>query len=360
MESSCLNCGAGLIPRRSRIGIFQHCPSCNSRLVGFHLLRHLLPKSAADHLWIKGHENSKGQRACPLCRREMSETGLPNDPIVLDLCTHCHMVWFDSGEFEAEPFKPLPEYPVLRMDLAERRRYAAEMIAVQKEMASEDDSFRRPENVQELALAILGFPIEYGNPISRRPFVTWGTALSVIVVSLIAFIDLETAAGRFGFVPETAFRWGGATLLTSFFIHGGFFHLAGNLYFLLVFGDNVEDRLGPLRFVGLLAAATIFANLASLFLSSGVSRVVPHIGASGGISALLSVYALSFPKARIGIFFYFHILKLPAVALLVLWVLIQIMGAMFQVSGATMVDYGAHLGGAATGVLFWWLWGKKA
>lgn len=328
--------------------------------MGLYVLRRLLKKEDSHRLWVDAKANDGGDiRACPLCAKSMSATSLPGDPIVLDLCTRCHVVWFDTGEFEAEPFSLPSVDPVLRMSLEERKQFVAEQFEAEKEMAV-DPSCRFPENTREFVSAVLRLPIEYDNPVSRRPFTTWAMGLLVAVVSLLCFLDLQTVSANFGFVPEKAFRMGGITFLTAFFIHGGFFHLAGNLYFLLVFGDNVEERIGGLKFVALLTVATLVGNLSSLLLGNASSNAIPHIGASGGISSLLSFYALEFPEAQIGLFFWWRLWKLPAVFLLLVWILMQVMGAMIQASGLTLVDYGAHLGGAATGFLFWLFWRKKA
>jgi membrane associated rhomboid family serine protease len=171
---------------------------------------------------------------------------------------------------------------------------------------------------------------------------------------------LRTAVGEFGFVPAEALRLGGLTWLTSFFLHGGILHLIGNLYFLLIFGDNVEDHLGRWRYLLLILAATLTGDLVHVLAAP--QSTVPSIGASGGISGVIVFYALQFPKARLAFLFryflYFRWLQIPAWAALVLWMLLQFFTAALQLSGLSNTAATAHLGGAAAGFLLWLKWRK--
>ncbi len=150
------------------------------------------------------------------------------------------------------------------------------------------------------------------------------------------------------FIPTEWYRVGGATLIASFFLHAGVWHLVGNTYFLVVFGDNVEDQLGWKRFAFLLLVAHI-AGVAAHGLIDPRSSV-PLIGASAGISGVIAYYAVAFPKARLGVLFFFLFwLRLPAYAWLVLWGLFQLLTAHAQLAGTTNVSALGHLGGAAVG-----------
>ena len=96
-----------------------------------------------------------------------------------------------------------------------------------------------PEETWKTIPALFGFPVESETAaLSRWPWLTWGLALVIAALSVWAFFDLEAAVQIFGFIPAEAGRYGGLTLLTSFFLHGGVLHLVGNLYFLLIFGDT--------------------------------------------------------------------------------------------------------------------------
>lgn len=177
-------------------------------------------------------------------------------------------------------------------------------------------------------------------------------------MSVAAFTHLDAVVGRWGFIPAEAFRWGGLTLLTSFFLHGGIWHLVGNLYFLLIFGDNVEDYIGRWRFGALILGSAIAGDLVHLLFDPGSD--VPAIGASGGISGILLFYALRFPQARLGFLFRFSFdfrwIQIPAWGALAFWLGLQLLLLWFQWKGVGQVAATAHLGGALAGVGFWYWW----
>ena len=174
--------------------------------------------------------------------------------------------------------------------------------------------------------------------------------------------NLEAAIEGFGLVPAQLWRHGGVTFITSFFLHAGLLHLIGNVYFLLVFGDNVEDDLGRWRFVLLLAAADLFGNL--LHVAGNPHSMTPCVGASGGISGVIAYYALRFPRARLGImfgyWFYFRWVHFPAYVGLLFWFVLQFLLAFEQKLGIGNVAAFAHLGGAAVGVAAWLLWRSRS
>jgi membrane associated rhomboid family serine protease len=224
-----------------------------------------------------------------------------------------------------------------------------------------DQCANAPDEGWKWIPAIFGFPVESdANALRRYPFFTWSLGVLIVLISVLAFRNLEAAVAAFGFVPAEAWRYGGATFLTSFFLHGGVLHLLGNLYFLLIFGDNVEDFLGRWRYGLLILAATLTGDLVHLLADPG--STTPCVGASGGISGVIVFYALQFPKARLGFmfryFYRFQWVQIPAWTALVLWLLLQSVGVFQQLHGFSNVAATAHLGGAAVGFALW-LWWRK-
>jgi len=130
-------------------------------------------------------------------------------------------------------------------------------------------------------------------------------------------------AGQFRFE-----RHGGLTFLTSFLLHSGVFHLLGNVYFLLVFGNNVEDWLGKWRFLLLLLCATLIGDVVHVF--GNADSTTPCIGASGGISGVVAFYALKFPRVRLGflmrLYLWFRWISVPAYAMFFIWMPMQFLG----------------------------------
>jgi len=185
---------------------------------------------------------------------------------------------------------------------------------------------------------------------------------TIICASLLAFPHLRDVVQRYGLIPAEAARLGGITFVTSFFLHAGIIHLVGNMYFLLVFGDNVEDFLRPFRYLVLIALAAFVGDLAHMAFDPQ-SRV-PCIGASGGIAGVITFYALNFPRVRLEFlmrwgFVWFRWIQLPAWSVFILWILFQIIGAIEQRAGISPVSSVAHLGGAAVGIVAWLLWRKE-
>jgi membrane associated rhomboid family serine protease len=144
-------------------------------------------------------------------------------------------------------------------------------------------------------------------------------------------------------------------LVTSIFLHGGWLHLLGNMLYLYIFGDNVEDRLGHAMYALFFLLCGIASGIAQV--ASNPSSPVPLLGASGAIAGVLGAYLLLFPKAKIltliPLFFFFPILELPAFLFLGFWILLQFLEALL--SGSSTAEGGvawwAHMGGFLAGAL---------
>ena len=158
--------------------------------------------------------------------------------------------------------------------------------------------------------------------------------------------------GAQGCPAPTAPTW--LTLFTSMFMHGGLLHLGGNMLFLWIFGNNVEDSMGPLKFLAFYLVSGLAAT--SLQVAMDPGSTVPSLGASGAIAGVLGGYLLLFPRARvitlIFIILFFTILELPAILFLGIWILQQALFAYFdllQPEGGG-VAYMAHIGGFVAGM----------
>lgn len=142
-----------------------------------------------------------------------------------------------------------------------------------------------------------------------------------------------------------------ATLITSMFLHGGWAHVGGNMLFLWVFGDNIEHRIGHLRFLIFYLACGLIAGLAHIVFNS--DSTVPTVGASGAISGVLGGYLLLFPKNRVHVLTYGGVATVPAVIMLGLWILLQFVnqfGALAATPETGGVAYLAHIGGFVAGL----------
>ena len=203
----------------------------------------------------------------------------------------------------------------------------------------------------DFLVGLLGLPVEDGKkqPTKTRPWLTWGTVALLAIVYLASGDSLGQMIERWGFLPEEWWRWGFVPVFTCFFIHASFWHLFSNAYFLVTFGDNVEDHLGMRRYFWLL----VFAHVAGV-VAHGVfdpRGALPLVGASAGISGVIAFYAVAFPRAKIKFLVLYKWVRINAIKALALWAGLQLLTALAQNGGAGSVSAYGHLGGAAVGVL---------
>jgi membrane associated rhomboid family serine protease len=214
------------------------------------------------------------------------------------------------------------------------------------------------------------FPIRDDVPSRTYPVVTTG----LIVINVAVFVieismgarGLQRFAYEHGLIPVyvTAYAQGGGVsaaqalfpFVSSVFLHGGWMHLIGNVWYLWIFGDNVEDRLGHFRFLVFFILCGVLGNLAH-YAFNHMSEV-PAIGASGAIAGVLGVYLISYPGARIltliPIFFFLQFVELPALIFLGFWFILQFLNGIGSVVVSTATGgtaWWAHIGGFVGGIL---------
>lgn len=202
-------------------------------------------------------------------------------------------------------------------------------------------------------------PLRDSQPSLTRPVVTVSLiALNVLIflyqVSLDSF-SLNHLIASYGLVPS---RLRPESLVTSVFLHGGWMHLIGNMWFLWIYGDNVEDALGHAKYLLFYLLCGVAAGLVHLAFNSD-SRI-PTVGASGAIAGVMGAYVVKFPRSHIitlvPLFFFLTTLKIPAVVILVYWFVVQIFSGIGQIGYSHLSQGGvawfAHVGGFLAGILF--------
>ena len=145
-------------------------------------------------------------------------------------------------------------------------------------------------------------------------------------------------------------------IFTSMFLHGSWFHLLGNLLFLWVFGGNVEDAMGTVRFIIFYLLSGILAAFFQIY--SDPSSLIPMIGASGAIGGIMGAYLILYPKVRVHLFVFFIIpfpIKVPAFAMLGYWFGLQLISGLIDTSSTGGVAFWAHVGGFVSGIIFGYL-----
>jgi len=214
-------------------------------------------------------------------------------------------------------------------------------------------------------------PLRDDNPSRRTPFVTWGL-IGLNVLLFLYELSLGQRLPDFlfqaAFIPARTFDAGGGlqmgSALLSMFLHGGFTHIAGNMLFLWIFGDNVEDRLGHWRFVVFYLGCGFAATYAHALAAS--HSTVPAVGASDAIAGVLGAYLVLYPQARILTLvilgFYIDWIKVPALVYLPIWFLLQFISGLASLGAETSAQAGgvawfAHIGGFVAGVALLFLLG---
>lgn len=232
-------------------------------------------------------------------------------------------------------------------------------------------------------------PLSDANPTRRKPIVT----LALIAINIVMFFFVQPGFGadreatRFFFeeapipcqleqecpaqvsfgqeatveIPERGFVGLLGAMVFSTFLHAGFLHIAGNLLFLWIFGNNVEDFLGPVKFTLFYLLGGLAASFAHVL--THLDEVVPAVGASGAVAAVMGAYILLFPHARVKvlvpIIVIFTVVQMSALAVLGLWFLYQFLIGYQEVSGATEVAWMAHVGGFVFGLVAIFLLGGR-
>ena len=209
------------------------------------------------------------------------------------------------------------------------------------------------------------FPFRDHNPSRRTPFVTWALiALNIaIFASYWSLFQSNIALNGFflewGLVPAQA---GPVNYISSMFLHGSIMHLAGNMLFLWVFGDNMEDQMGHLGYLLFYLAGGIAASAAQVI--SSPSSGIPIVGASGAIAGVMGGYLLMFPKARVDVLLflviYIRVLPIPAWIVLGAWFALQLFQGAAAPADQGGVAYWSHMGGFLAGLVMTIpLWRKR-
>ncbi len=213
-------------------------------------------------------------------------------------------------------------------------------------------------------------PIRDQIPTRRVPFVNYiliAANILVFVLQWLAGANQETLVYQFALIPS-AFNDGigfsdFSTIFTSMFMHAGLAHLGGNMLYLWIFGDNVEDSMGHSRFLLFYLLGGLIASLAHIFTNP--ASQIPTVGASGAIAAVLGAYLVLYPNSKvltiIPLGFFLRMTMVPAAIVLGLWFVLQLFSGVLSMGGPDVggVAFWAHIGGFVAGVILAKLFSKK-
>jgi membrane associated rhomboid family serine protease len=358
----CAGCRSALVREKNDRGFTWRCTNCDARAASIGFLRKAAGRERADRIWNAAWKwGVEEDRPCPLCHQSMRAVTerIEDLHLHLDVCRSCSIVWFDPVEYEqVAPDKPEAEIPEEIAEAHALARGKMELRKLDAKRETEPYTGGEPDKATSVVAAALGMPAEHGMQLQqRRPLMTWLLALGMIagfIASLFSGLELLE---EFGWIPAELFRYGGATLVTSFFLHSSSLHLALNVGFLLIFGDNVEDWLGHGRFLILVALSTLAGLIAHVVTTD--DPLAPVVGASSGIAGIIVGYAVRYPKAKMGfVYRLYHFTNLyrwvsvPAWIWVVVWFSAQAFLAALRIRGLDPAGTLPHLAGAAVGLAY--------
>ena len=263
---------------------------------------------------------------CPVCSLNMQRHHLlEHFHLEIDICLHCEGSWLDKGELP-----PVEQSPELDLHLQE----------LNKGLSWKTYFFQ----------LLSQLPIEFNGKAKRTPWINH----SLIVLNIVIFLAYYFSDANYNWVL-THFAMAPAelsqgkqlgTLLSCVFLHGSVFHIAGNMYFLAIIGDNLEDALGHIPYLLIYLLCGLVASLGTMLWRYGSD--IPSLGASGAIAGLFAMYMLWFRHASLSFMFIVYQKKLSAFWFFILWLSFNVVGLLFLDDG---MDYAAHLAGFIAGLL---------
>lgn len=303
------------------------------------------------------HPSVQENRVCPKCSVVMKTFNYAYDSnVFLDKCQNCDGIWAEAGEVKqiARFLKKDPKVMVIAQDIVKRQQYINEL----HELADIGNTLRTHAHYSAFMPKIF-LPLNDDYQAEKFPVVN----ISIILVSVLVFLlqlfvvqDPQAFLSRFGFNVSQIWSIG---LISSTFLHGGIFHILGNMYFLWIFGDNIEDHMGRIRFLVFYIASGIAACFLHASFYNGPN--IPLIGASGAISGVMGAYCVLYPQARLQVLVFCRIIWIPASIYLTSWFLFQILYSIITLSSNAYyrIAWVAHVGGFIFGMLTAYIMKKK-
>ena len=361
----CPACGEELAKKKHHDVVVDKCPACSGiwfdheELVEF--IEHFiddhtdLPNATIELNRSVGSVKHLGEstRPCPRCSVPMAKLNYAYDSNVLvDRCHTCNGAWVDGNEIKplAIYTKGNPKLDKLGSSMVEHQRKQQDLV----DLADGAREFSRS------AWALIFLPkiiLPVGDDAPRRtvPLFTYGIILANLIVFLWMLISKQNFAAvfaQFGFISQRVMAGEGLyTVVTSMFLHASAWHVAGNMLFLWIFGDNVEDRFGHIGFVGFYVICELVSSLT--FLALHMESTIPAVGASGAVAGVMGAYFVFYPHAHIRTFIITRIYSIPAALYLGTWFAMPLLYTFLSATHETgwHIAFAAHAGGFVAGIV---------
>ena len=313
----------------------EHCWVCGGIYYDQGELEKRLGQPISMDSWES--DNPPEPLSCPKCSKEMA--GWKRGKMRIFFCSNCKGIWVPKMNkakkiLVSKNPKEIQIQNPLRPSSWKNRSNAIDY----------DDEIEPHHNL----LTFLGFPYEYNEKASRFPIITMSLILINTLIYLLSRTNPIFFFNHFGFTPNTFSSTTFYTLFTYMFIHADIFHLVGNMYFLWVTGDNLEDKMGSSRFLFFYLTCGVLSIL--FYNIFARNSAIPNVGASGAISAMIGAYLVLFPNAKFLMIFFLYPIKISVMLLIPMWAMLQFL--MSIGSPGSGVNHLAHLGGFLIGVLW--------
>lgn len=349
MSMPCPRCTYPLTQLTHQGNELDHCYRCGGSFLAPGHVEGAFGQYADPHAWKQLDSTTHLGTSWLLCAKghgnmDAYMVSWAGDSVEVDVCNECGGLWLDANE-------GTKLYRIARAATNEQNMSGSESLSFDQL----DAEHQEPGVGSYIFQLLTGFPIEVWNPVRKRAVVVLSLLAILTVIFGLEFLltngfrltEAKAFFRAWGVVPLSISEGSGYHgLFSHMFLHAGLLHLLGNLYFLYIFGDNVEDRLGRTKFIILY----LFAGLvgAGLHILVTQSSDMPMVGASGAIAGLMGAYLVLFPKVQVWVVILFIRFKLAIGWYFLLWVGLQFLIPLLSRSPG--IAWAAHVGGFAAGI----------
>jgi len=304
------------------------------------------------------------KKSCPRCNLPMQKINYMYDSnVILDKCGQCGGLWADYGEFKkiASYCKGNPQMEALGKSILKSGWSPG------KDKKDKDPIVELGNFLNQPARPIFFFGPRFIIPLKddiATNIIPYGT-IGLLLINILIFLLMLKSGGnsleiyqKYGLVPSEILSGRGyLSFFSSLFLHGGFMHLLGNMFFLWIFADNVEEHLGLGEFIAFFIICGFWADI--IHILTNADSTIPTVGASGAIAGIMGAYFYLFPHAKIKTLVFYQIIDIPAFILIGTWLALQLLYAAITFGVNTSVAFSAHIGGFFSGIFFIWLYENK-